>query len=215
LTTTSFLPPSHTATRPARSHPPHPHPPARLPAAGIYRSGFVVAAYLAYTGAVKSLEEGLVAFAAKRFPPAPAASVVAPAVGNDDGGEAYGGEEEYDGGGGEAAGGGGAGVPTTATAGAAAGAGAGVSGGGLMTTAPGTFTAEALAAGGGLVARLYPSWRYLGRHVEAALRAPATIPRVHRLSYVIAALPGLPRHEGDHPVLQLYQASERECGACG
>lgn len=169
----------------------------------------MVAAYLAYTGAVKSLDDGLAAFAAKRFPPRPAAALLA-AAGADEAGSA-GGEEEYDGAedeGGDGAAAAAAGALTTAVAG-----GIGVGGtGALMSTAPGSLTAEALAAGGGLSGRLYPSWRYLGRHVEAALRAPATIPRVHRLSYVIVALPGLPRHDGDHPVLQLYQARESRRG---
>ena len=152
-------------------------PPTRDPA-GIYRSGFIVACYLVYSGAAKTIDEGLAQFAAKRFPPKPAPEPIEYAEGEEgeEGGEVEGDDVT-----------GGLGLPV----------------GPGMTSA---LTAAALAASpGGLTARLYASWRFLMKHIERALSEPSTIPKVLKLSYIIVALPGLARSEGDYPVVQIYQ----------
>jgi hypothetical protein len=166
---------------------------------GVFRSGFIAACYLRYTGAAASIDEGLARFTSARFPPPPpppppppgTAAPLEPPPGDDEAG------------------------------GSAASAVLLGASGTLATVAAPALATAAASAGGSIAPRLYASWRFLQRHLEAAMGAPASIPRVHKLSYLILALPGLTTGtDGDVPVVvQLYQGpkvafdSSKDCSA--
>lgn len=151
----------------------------------------MVACYLLYTGQARSIEDGLAQFAAKRMPGAA----------------------------------GGAGTPAFGEAAAAAAAASGLDAGGAGFG--GTISAPGVATGGGgegggppssLWARMYPSWRFLGRHLETHLSGgPPAIPRVLRLSYlIVAGMPpgGLLAGHAGFPIVQIYQVRRRGWCTC-
>ena len=140
-----------------------------------------------YSGAAKTIEEGLQAFAAKRFPPKPQPEAEEGAEEGEEGWE----EEAAD----DVTGGFGLPPPQGQASSQQQLQG--------MTSA---LTAASLArSGGGLAGRLYASWRFLMRAMERSLGEPASIPKVHKLSYVIIALPGVSHPEGEFPIVQIYQ----------
>lgn len=53
---------------------------------------------------------------------------------------------------------------------------------------------------------LLPSWRYLLAHMDKALRAPPSLPKVHALSYIVLSAPVLRGYirGNDMPVIQLF-----------
>lgn len=180
---------------------------------GIHRSGFVVAAYLLFSGAATSFEDGLAQFSAKRFPPRPQALPLSEA--------GAGGEEQEEGGGEDDAA-----VDVNAGLGAMAASLIAAPGGdgGLMPSlrrggsATGTGTGS-VGSGTSVSSLLFTSWRHLMRHMERMIASPPAIPKVHRLVHIILALPGLPGCGGGSgsgggdgatafPIVQLY-AGER------
>lgn len=66
----------------------------------------------------------------------------------------------------------------------------------------------------GLRDRMLPSWRYLLAALDRHLRGPASLPRVHGLSYLVMDLGSLRGYLADaHPVVQIYQVSNGQLAA--
>jgi hypothetical protein len=160
---------------------------------GVFRTGFILAAFLVYVGQCASMGEALALFSRRRVQGHINTNVAAYMGVADDSSVSSDERDRGAGGGAQARG--------TRTSSSlplgvdAAGAGAGAD----------------TSAGSSIAARMLPSWRYLAAHLDAAMCATApSLPRALRLAYVIIAAPGLERPADalDHyayPVVQLLE----------
>jgi hypothetical protein len=68
---------------------------------------------------------------------------------------------------------------------------------------------RAQGEGTDVVSLLLPSWRFLLRQMERHLRQPPSLPRVHRLHYIVVDAPGLTRDsDKGFPVVQIYEVKQ-------
>lgn len=166
---------------------------------GVFRSGFLLAAFLCYMKQASSMSEALAFFSTKRLEGHINEEVAASgATGLEDGDEAGGSAIV----GGEAGGAesilAGLGVNVGGASGGGAGGGGG-GGGGVGST---FGSGSALSIG----SRMMPSWRFLARQIDHLMSGPAALPKAMKLAFIILNAPGLMRPGDDNdPVVQIFE----------